>query len=147
MKTIKLVEILNYYEVPQIFLGEYDSGIPCVCTLYDDTDEDCFKYVGVEISMSRLKELLCGKIDLRNIYINHEQKCSLLIVYVKYQSITAEEIPDSDLEECMLPEEGYYFNPAHVIKKSSTDKYTLFITQEDIDQMINSKKTKNHPQI
>ncbi len=147
MKTIKLVEILNYYEVPQIFLGVNDSGIPCVCTLYDDTDEDCFIYVGVEISMSRLNELLCGKIDLRNIYTNHEQKCSLLRVYVRYQSITAEEMPDSDLEERMLPEDGYYFNPEHFVKKSSADKKSLYITQDDIDQMINSKKTKDHPQV
>lgn len=105
---IEIDRILDFYDVPQLFLGRDIIGTRYLCLLYDDS-EYC-KYIAIRISIDRLRAFFAKGFDLRSLLISPEIDDEYYIVSYyddfyhieKYNNFGA-------LPEAMLPEEGYFF--------------------------------------
>lgn len=104
---LKLTEILDYYDVPQLVVALDAVGTQYLCLAYDEDVAGRLKYIAANISHNRLNDLMTGHIDLRQIYL--EPELALYDVLQDGKVVTAnlrEEAP----AEYMLPDEGYYLN-------------------------------------
>ena len=71
MKSLLKVErILDYYDVPQLFVARDVFDTIYICLLYND-EPQC-RYTGIRISSERLTGFLSGQIDLRLLFIEPE---------------------------------------------------------------------------
>ena len=111
---IKVVEILEYYDMIQLFIGKDIDNNRYVCVLYDDTPVP--KYFGVKLTKDRLQSFCKKEVDLRSLYIEPESKDDLYIVTKNVTSVSFDEYGlysfkdfDEVLTEDMLPREGYYY--------------------------------------
>lgn len=105
---IEIERILDYYDVPQLFLGRDVVGTKYLCLLYDDNE--CCKYVAIRISIDRLKNFFAKTVDLRSLLIAPEISDDYYIVsyYDDFYHIEKYNY-DGVLPEVMLPEDGYFF--------------------------------------
>lgn len=98
--------ILEYIDVPQLFLGRDCFDTQYLCLLYDD-DPVC-RYTGIRISTNRLSAYYQGKVDLRNLFITPEFKNE----YFDGSFLNGEYIIDSNplesLSEDRLPSDGFF---------------------------------------
>ena len=111
---IKVVEILEYYDMIQLFIGKDIDNNRYVCVLYDDTPVP--KYFGVKLTKDRLQSFYKKEVDLRSLYIEPKSKDDLYIVTKNDTSVSFDEYYlysfkdfDEVLTEDMLPREGYYY--------------------------------------
>lgn len=106
---LEIERILDFYDVPQLFLGRDVVGTKYLCLLYND--EDCCRYVAIRISSERLKTFLAKAIDLRSLLIAPEISDDYYIVsyYDDYYHLE-KYIHVGALPEDMLPDEGYFFD-------------------------------------
>ena len=104
---LKLTEILDYYDVPQLFVALDAVGTQYLCLVYDYDENGRSLCIAANISRDRLNDLMTGHLDLREVFL--EPELSLYDVVEDGELITAEvraEVPEED----MLPDAGYYLD-------------------------------------
>lgn len=110
MRNLKLNRILEFYDVPQIFVAKDVVDINYLCLLYNHEDSLGYLYIGVQISSKKLELFIKGQIDLRDIYLQPEADNSLYNISVRKNVITAELFSLTEIPGYMLPEEGYFYS-------------------------------------
>lgn len=108
--NIELINILEYYDVPQLFVAKFeDSESYLICMLENiDENKGCV-FLGVKVSKERLKSFYRGEIDLRSIFVNPEFSQSFFEVTENGYDYAAEWIPEKFPTEEELPEKDYYY--------------------------------------
>ena len=131
MRQLTLIQVLEYYDVPQIFVAVDVIGTRYLCTLFENTD-DGYKYLGVQISEPRLMAFLGGQLDLREAYVHPEDDNALYVVVSKKEILAATELNSKELTENMLPEIGYLFDSSDIVTDASeSDVYQLEVPVHD----------------
>lgn len=134
MRPLTLINTLEYYDVPQIFVAADATGTNYLCTLYKNDAENGYLYLGVQISEPRLMAFVGGQLDLRDAYIYPEVENALYVVTVKQELLTATTLLQAqDVSENMLPEAGYYYEASDLADnaESQTDTYQLEVPAHD----------------
>lgn len=134
MRQLVLNQILEYYDVPQILVATDATGMRYLCTLYDQSETDGYKYIGVQISEPRLMAFIGGQLDLRDAYLHPEVENAVYNVAVKDEIITAiAPIPQQNINEDMLPEAGYFFDTSDLSDEAEpiSDTYQLEVPVHD----------------
>ena len=130
MIKLTLDKILEFYDVPQLFVARDTMDTNYLCVLY--RKERGFEYLAVQISNIRLHTFLCGDLDLRKAYENPEQDNSLYHVLVEKEQILADRLlQPNEITADMLPEAGYYFDAEDAIEDSNTDTLQINIPSSD----------------
>lgn len=108
--NIELMDIVEYYDVPQLFVAKFeDSESYLICMLENiDENKGCM-FLGIKVSKERLKSFYRGEIDLRFIFVNPEFSQPFFEVTENGCDYAAEWIPEKILSEEELPEKDYYF--------------------------------------
>lgn len=109
MEKIRIVRILEYYDVPQLFVAEDAIGMKYLCQLYDIAEDGELKVFGVAVSSSKLNDFIEGHIDLLDMFTFPETENSLFNILMNKKDIYAEpcsSIPDPSI----LPEKGYFYD-------------------------------------
>lgn len=109
MRKLKLTKILEYYDVPQLFVAEDASGVSYLCLLYDIEDDGELKVLGVATSSSKLDDFVEGQIDLLSMFENPEKKTSIYDIIMAEDSIYAKHFM-GDIDKTMLPDKGYFYH-------------------------------------
>lgn len=104
---LKLTEILDYYDVPQLVVALDVVGTQYLCLAYDEDEVGRLKCIAANISRERLNDLMTGHIDLRQIYLAPE--LDLYDVLQDGSDVIAK-LRKEKPADYMLPEEGYYLN-------------------------------------
>ena len=134
MRQLALSQILEYYDVPQIFVATDATGVRYLCTLFGQSETDGYKYLGVQISEPRLLAFVGGQLYLREAYLHPEVENAVYNVTVNDEIITATApIPQQDITEDMLPEAGYFFDASDWTddNESVSDTYQLEVPVHD----------------
>lgn len=103
---LRLLEILDFYDEPQLFVALDAIGTLYLCLAYDNEDNRS-RCIASNISNHRLNDLMTGHIDLRSIFL--EPELSLFDVIVDGCIIEATNRLEAPTDE-MLPDEGYYLD-------------------------------------
>lgn len=127
-KYINIERILEYYDVPQLFIGRDKIGTRYLCLLFDDSET--YHYISIAISLEKLSLFISGKLDLRELYIYPEFENEYYKVSYNNNTFILEQFPAEALSEDMLPEQGYFY---------SDEQEDVSIIQEAIEH--------NHPVI
>lgn len=109
MIPLKFMEVIVFYEVPQVFIATDIFATKYLCLLYPH-DEPCYKYLAVRISEDRLNLFKGKTIDLLSIYKSPEDGNYFDVVVKKANDITATPLEKNSIQDFMLPEEGFYCN-------------------------------------
>lgn len=131
MRTLNLIKILEFYDVPQLFLASDKFGAKYICMMIRFDHEIGFQYLSLQISDERLDNFLSGRLDLRNLFVNPEVEDAYYKVVVRNQIIKAERFDRDDISEKILPEEGYYYEEDddadnyELIQKTQRERYTI----------------------
>lgn len=134
MRPLTLVQTLEYYDVPQIFVATDAMGTRYLCTLYDKAKTDGYKYIGVQISELRLMAFLGGQLDLREAYLHPEVDNAIYLVVAQNGTLEATTLlQQQDITENMLPEAGYFFDASGLVEEESPalDTYQLEVPVHD----------------
>ena len=133
MRRLTLTHILEFYDIPQIITASDPTGTNYLCTLYEK-DDDCYRYIGVQISVPRLRAFIGGQLDLRDAYLHPEVDNALYVVEVKQESLIATTLlSPEEVTEAMLPQPGYFFDATDMAEEagSATDTYQLEVPAQD----------------
>ena len=131
MRTLNLIKILEFYDVPQLFLAADKFGAKYICMMVRFDREIGFQYLSVQISDERLDAFLSGKLDLRYLYLNPEVEDAFYKVVVRNQIIKAECFDRDNITERILPEDGYYYEEDddadnyELIQKTQQERFTI----------------------
>lgn len=109
MRTLKIIRILEYYDVPQLFIAEDAIGMRYLCLLYDVEENGELKVIGVAVSVGKLNDFVKGHIDLLAMFVSPEMENSIFFIHMKENGIFAEQYRGV-LDTSMLPDEGYFYN-------------------------------------
>lgn len=105
--TIDVCEILEFYDLPQLFIGKTEGDDKVwVCLLVESTHIP--KYLGIHISESKLEEYTSGSIDLRRLFSTESE---YYLVTTPYRDGKYRAIPyklDGIVKESFLPDHGFY---------------------------------------
>lgn len=130
MIHLTLKQIVDFYDIPQIFVAQDAMNVSYLCVLY--CQENGSHYLGVQLSELKLKSFMAGGEDLRKLYENPEQDNALYHVVVKDEDINAVELlSPQDITEAMLPAAGYYYDAEDAIEDKETDTLQLNIPVRD----------------
>ena len=104
---LRLTEILDFYDVPQVFVAADAVGTSYLCLFYDYDENGRQKCISVTISKERLNDFVTGHLDLRSIFLEPEMSCYDVIVEggIIEACIRHEVFTDN-----MLPDEGFYLD-------------------------------------
>lgn len=67
IKKLKIMQILVYYDIPEIFIATDEVGTKFICLLVDDRDHS-FVYISTAISSKKLSNFINGLVDLRELF-------------------------------------------------------------------------------
>ncbi len=109
MRKLRIIRMLEYYDVPQLFIAEDVIGVRYLCLLYDISDDGELQIIGIAVSADKLNDFVKGHIDLLDMFSSIEIEDSKFNIHMKDDGIYAEHYMGA-LEPSMLPEEGYYYN-------------------------------------
>ena len=109
VNKLRLIRILEYYDVPQLFIAEDDNGVCYLCQLYDVEENGELKIIGVTVSVGKLNEFVKGHVDLLTMFTSPELEDSIFLIHMKEDGIYAEHY-NGVLDSSMLPDEGYFYN-------------------------------------
>ena len=109
VNKLRLIRIIEYYDVPQLFIAEDDNGVCYLCQLYDVEENGELKIIGVTVSVGKLNEFIKGHVDLLTIFTSPELEDSIFLIHVKEDGIYAERY-NGVLDSSMLPDEGYFYD-------------------------------------
>lgn len=102
---LKIDSMLEYCDVPQLFVARDAFDTLYLCLLYDD--EDACRYTAIRITQDRLQSFLQGDADLRALYVSPEQQGEYYDVVFDNNHYVLRSSPLQILPESRLPEEGY----------------------------------------
>ena len=134
MRSLTLMQTLEYYDVPQIIVASDAMGTRYLCTLFNQSEESGYEYIGVQISEPRLMAFVGGQLDLRDAYLHPEVENALYLVTAKKETLTATKLlQQQDITENMLPEAGYYFDATELVNDENPplDTYQLEVPVHD----------------
>ena len=97
--------ILDFCDVPQLFIAKDAFETTYLCLLYED--EPSCQYTAIRISNNRLQEFISGELDLRDLYITPETPSEYFDVEYKDDNYFFEPHKGATLEEERLPLSGY----------------------------------------
>jgi len=124
MHTLKINQVLVYYDEPQLFLAYDQLQTAYLCLLAAKNDEHD-NYLCVPISKRRFSDFITGKMDLRTILTDSETGEVFLstIGLGELDSFQVKPINPLDIDNSWLPEPDFFFNidaltDALVIKES-----------------------------
>lgn len=109
MRRLNVIRILEYYDVPQLFVAEDAVGIRYLCLHYEIDNEGNLLYCGIQVSQRKLNDFIKGHIDLLSMFQNPEQDNSRFTISISGDTISAEEYKDEFLPQ-MLPLSGYFYD-------------------------------------
>ncbi len=109
MIRLNFMEVIVFYEVPQIFIATDLFATKYLCLLYPH-DESCYKYLAVRISEDRLNSFKGKNIDLLSIYKNPEDDNYFDVAVKDANDIIATPLEKNNIQDFMLPEAGFYCN-------------------------------------
>lgn len=113
-KTLQILQILVYYDIPEIFIATDEVGTKFICLLVD-ADNKSILYISTAISSTRLTSFINGNEDLREIFINPETKHIYSFDKIS-DLIQATIFKGGELPEEFLPEVGFkYKKPLMII--------------------------------
>ncbi|MGI6223851.1 MAG: DUF6575 domain-containing protein [Prevotella sp.] len=101
---LRLDKILDFYDVPQLFIARDKFEALYICLLYED--EPLCRYTAVRISGKRLSDFLTGNVDLREIFVNPENKGEYFDVAFSDNEYQIMPLSVSQLPEERLLEQG-----------------------------------------
>ena len=104
MLQLKLIEILDFYDIPQIILAKDKNNIKYIGVLQSNGQG----YLCVKIENQDLEQLKCGKIDLLSVLIS---KSNYFIVKPEHRSskiLSGKEISINKINISMLLDSGFY---------------------------------------
>lgn len=104
--TLTIERILEFIDVPQLFLGRDCFDTQYLCLLY--VDDPICRYTCIRISTNRLSTYFQGKIDLRNLFIDPEFKNEYFEVSFLNGEYVIDTKPYVSLTEERLPLEGFF---------------------------------------
>ena len=133
MRPLTLINTLEFYDVPQILTAADATGTNYLCTLFKQA-EDCYQYIGVQISEPRLMAFIGGQLDLREAYLHPEVENAIYLVEAKDEKLIATtNLMPEDISEEMLPESGYFFDSEDLADDADmqTDTYQLEVPAHD----------------
>lgn len=108
---IELIDILEYYDVPQLFVAKFeDSESYLICMLEDINENEGCIFLGVKVSKERLKKFYHKEIDLRFIFTKPEFDPPFFEVTENACGYVAKQISEKFPTEEELPEKDYYYN-------------------------------------
>ena len=134
MRPLTLMQTLEYYDVPQIFVATDAMGTSYLCTLFDNVEEEGYKYISVQLSEPRLMAFIGGQLDLREAYLHPEVENATYLVVAQKGTLKATTLlQPQDITENMLPEAGYYFDASELVDEeaSTLDTYQLEVPVHD----------------
>lgn len=106
-KRINIEKIIEYYDIPQLFIGKDTIGTRYLCLLFNDSGQH--EYLSIQISMKMLSLFLSGKKDLRELFLNPELEDGYFIAVANDNGFYLREFKDRPIES-MLPSKRYYLN-------------------------------------
>ena len=111
MKTVKLTEILEYYDGIQIFAAQDPIGGHYICEMID-TVGDFDRYAVVGVRPERLDDLQAGRVDLRTILLESPDGEWYITTAAGAidDPLTLEPQQTPLAETDYLPEEGYFLD-------------------------------------
>ena len=109
-KTLRPINILVYYDGPELFIGADQVGTKYICLLSEST-ESIERYICSPISQTRLSNFLIGRIDLLEIFKEPEtgEIYSAIITDVSETEVFIEQLNISTIPTEWLPESGFFF--------------------------------------
>ena len=104
------VIIIEYYDVPQLFVAKFKNSEAYLVCMLENIDEikGCM-FLGVKVTKARLNDFYHKEIDLRSIFTCPEFDRPFFKVTENGCEYVAEWIPEKTLSEEELPEKDYYF--------------------------------------
>ena len=133
MPTVKLTEILDYYDGIQIFAAQDPIGRHYVCDMVD-TVGDFDRYVVVGVRPERVDDFRAGKVDLRTLQLESP--------YGEWYITTADGTIDDPLilelqqeplmETDYLPDEGFFLRQAPPVTDAHIGDRDPFHPLEDM---------------
>ncbi len=104
---LRIVEIIEYYDVPQLFVAKDVIDTLFLCLTYDVDEAGALNCIAVNISKERLNDFYTGHLDLRQVFIDPE--------LFSYDVIVRDNVIEASLrvngfEESMLPSEGFFLD-------------------------------------
>ena len=97
--------ILDFCDVPQLFVARDAFDTIYLCLLYED--EPTCKYTAIRVSSDRLLTFLNGKEDLRNLFVNPETPSEYFNVEYSNGEYLFNHLSEASLSEDKLPLSGY----------------------------------------
>ena len=110
MIRLKFIEVIVFYEVPQVFIATDIFDTKYLCLLYPHDGESCYKYLAVRISEARLNRFKGQNVDLLSIYQEPEDNSYFNVVVQDANNIIATPLARDQIQPFMLPDEGFYCN-------------------------------------
>lgn len=106
--TLSIERILDYCDVPQLFIGRDCFDTQYLCLLYDD-DPIC-KYTAIRISSMRYAAFARKEKDLRTLFLQPEFDKEYFDVVFDGKNYLTSPLAAEALAEDRLPAEGYYLD-------------------------------------
>lgn len=103
-------KIIEYVDVPQVFLARDMFDTRYLCLLYDD--EPTCKYTAVRISAEQYELFLRKQYDLRTLFVNPERPGEYFDVEYADNNYICSHYNGDQLPEDRLPESGFYYDDA-----------------------------------
>lgn len=106
MIQLELIEILDFYDLPQIILTKDKNNIKYIGVLQLNGED----YLFTKIKDQDLKQFKYGEVDLLSVLIN---KSNYFIAKFNYKSsklLSGKEICINEINSSMLPDPGFYLD-------------------------------------
>jgi hypothetical protein len=102
--VLKILEVLDWYDGPRLFIAEDPSGTRYIAFWADETEEESL-WLYSSVSEDRISNVTSGKLDLRSIYTNPENEIVFLIRLKNNNQSSAlvEKICPNQIEQKLLP--------------------------------------------
>ena len=89
MRSLKLIKILDFYDVPEVFIASDVMSTKYMCLRNSFSEEEGFIYIAVQISTDRLDDYISKRVDLRSLFVYPEADNSYFKVTVHAEKISA----------------------------------------------------------
>lgn len=106
-KQLHILQILVYYDIPEIFIATDEVGTKFLSLLVD-VDNESMLYMSTAISANRLTEFINGRVDLRDIFLTPETNQIYSFDKIA-ENIEANLFNGAKLPEEYLPEVGFKY--------------------------------------
>lgn len=103
--VLRIEKILDFCDVPQLFVARDAFDTLYLCLLYED--ETVYRYTGIRISARRLDAFLAGNMDLRILFLQPENEHEYYDVVFQSGEYQKTLFMENVLPESKLPSAGY----------------------------------------